>query len=331
MRFSSAQSEFAAEMPVYPASSSRQPRGSVGLLPRRIVLTGAHSMLKKSLAIWAMGAVLIAASGATRADAGPTLHQVYQAAQSGRLDQAQAMMNQVLQAHPNSAKAHFVEAEILAKAGRLGRAGVELAAAQRLEPGLPFAKPQAVAALSSRIAAPQATPFASGGVPLQRPAPSLPWGLILLGVGVLAMLVWFVRSMRRSAAPLAMGGGMMGGGMMGGAPGMAGQPYMGGVSPGGVFGGGLGGGGLGSGIVSGLATGAAVGAGMVAGEALVNHFMHGNSNPLGAVDPALGGQTGWDAQPDDMGGNDFGVSDPGSWDDGSGLADNMDVGGNDWS
>ena len=56
------------------------------------------------------------------ADDAPTLHQVYQAAEAGRLDEAQAMMGKVIQAHPDSAKAHFVDAEILAKQGRLGNA-----------------------------------------------------------------------------------------------------------------------------------------------------------------------------------------------------------------
>jgi hypothetical protein len=278
------------------------------------------------MAVFAIG--LASAGALARADTAPTLHQVYQAAQSGRLDQAQAMMNQVIAAHPNSAKAHFVEAEILAKAGQTGRAQAELATAQRLEPGLPFAKPQAVAALSARLTAPQSQQV----MPLTTAAsrPSLPWGLILLGGGVLALLVWFVRAMRRNAAPQAFGGvnaigGMPGGGM----PGGMGQPYMGmGGAP---MGGGMMGGGLGSGIMSGLATGAAVGAGMVAGEALANHFMHGNSPSIGGVDPGLANQPGWDNVPDTMGGNDFGVNDPGSWDDNSGLADNSDLGGDDWS
>jgi hypothetical protein len=60
------------------------------------------------------------------ADNLPTVHQVYQAAESGRLDDAHRMIGQVLQAHPESAKAHFVDAEILAKQGALSNAKNEL-------------------------------------------------------------------------------------------------------------------------------------------------------------------------------------------------------------
>ena len=58
-------------------------------------------------------AFVLASISAQAAD--PSLNQVYQAAQSGNLGGALGMMDQVLRDHPNSAKAHFVEAELLAK------------------------------------------------------------------------------------------------------------------------------------------------------------------------------------------------------------------------
>ena len=51
----------------------------------------------------------------------PTVHQIYEAAESGHLDEAQQMMNQVLQDHPGSGKAHYVQAELYAREGGLGR------------------------------------------------------------------------------------------------------------------------------------------------------------------------------------------------------------------
>ena len=51
------------------------------------------------------------------------------------------MMDQVLRHPPNSATAHFVMAELLAKEGRVSNARSELATAERLAPGLPFALP----------------------------------------------------------------------------------------------------------------------------------------------------------------------------------------------
>jgi Flp pilus assembly protein TadD len=61
------------------------------------------------------------------------------------------MMQQVLVAHPNSAKAHFVQAELSARQGNLARAQEELTTAEKLAPGLPFAKPESGAATAQSI------------------------------------------------------------------------------------------------------------------------------------------------------------------------------------
>jgi len=81
-----------------------------------------------------------------------TMHEVYTAAQAGKFDQAQAMMDKVLRDHPKSAKAHFVESELLAKQGRMTNAEAEFKTAERLAPGLPFAKPASVEQLQARLA-----------------------------------------------------------------------------------------------------------------------------------------------------------------------------------
>ena len=52
----------------------------------------------------------------------PTIGQVYEAANSGHLDEAQQMMSQVLRDHPQSARAHYVAAEVYARAGDSARA-----------------------------------------------------------------------------------------------------------------------------------------------------------------------------------------------------------------
>ena len=78
----------------------------------------------------------ILCSIASHAADDPTMHQVYEMARSGNLDEAQSMMQKVLKDHPNSAKAHFVEAELLAKQGRYASAQAELNNADRLAPGL---------------------------------------------------------------------------------------------------------------------------------------------------------------------------------------------------
>jgi hypothetical protein len=82
---------------------------------------------------------------------------------------------------------------------------------------------------------------------------------------------------------------------------------------------------MGSGIAGGLASGLAVGAGVVAGEELAHHFLDGGHREGGVIPSADAAEPGYSNS--DMGGNDFGANDPGSWDDGGGGGG----GGDDWS
>jgi len=72
-----------------------------------------------------------------------------------------------------------------------------------------------------------------------------------------------------------------------------------------------------------LATGAAVGAGIVAGEELMHHFTDHDRERDVVYETPPSNNDNWN-RPDDMGGNDFGVSDSSSWDSGSSS------GGDDW-
>ena len=257
----------------------------------------------------------------------PSLHEVYQAANSGKIDDAQRMMKEVLLAHPNSGKAHYVEAELLAKQANLKQAANELATAEKLAPGLPFATPQAVSSLRETISRHSSSSVAPAPAKVQhapfaaQPAheePSFPWGMLFIGLGLIAFIVWASKLMSRRNA---LGGsGPSQPGFGGYRPAYPTAPY--GGSPQGYGAPGAApaaGSGLGSQMLGGLATGAAVGAGVVAGEALMHHFMDGNkATPTN--DRAF---STYDSIPDlpstplnDMGGNDFGISDNSSWEDG---------------
>jgi hypothetical protein len=196
--------------------------------------------------------------------ANPTPHEVYEAARAGHLSEAQQMMNLVLKQHPQSGEAHYVAAELYAREGNYSAARSELATAETLAPGLPFAKSDSVQRLQRQLAQGRGT----------RAAPqyersnsavhtAVPWGLILIVVGAIAVMWAVVR--RRSAAAVYQ--------QYGGNPAVAG-----GVPPGYGPGPGYGpaGGGIGSGIAGGLASGLAVGAGVVAGEELAHRFLDGN-------------------------------------------------------
>jgi hypothetical protein len=269
--------------------------------------------------------------------ADPTIQQVYAAAEAGNFTAAQNMMDQVLRDHPNSGKAHFAEAELLAKQGRMSNAETELNTAERLAPGLPFAKPASVQNLKDRIAASRSaatrTSYAPRQVQQVQQAPAagsgMPWGLLFVALILIGFIAFAVRFMgrRNTVSYVPASGGNMGG--YGGGPGM--QSYGGGVGPmGPVGGGGIGGGGIGSGIVGGLATGAALGAGMVAGEALMHHFTDGDRNETYVPPPQQRNDNYTPYVPDDnMGGNDFGINDDSSWDDNSGGGGGGG-GGDDW-
>jgi thioredoxin-like negative regulator of GroEL len=112
------------------------------------------------IAQWLLIAMLLGA-GLAMAQSEPNMAQIYATAQAGKLDDAQAMIQQVLLAHPKSSKALFVQAELYARQGRLGNARASLASAETLSPGLPFAKPDAVRALRTQLAS---RPVTSSGV-----------------------------------------------------------------------------------------------------------------------------------------------------------------------
>jgi uncharacterized protein len=247
----------------------------------------------------------------TFADALPTVDQIYQAEQAGHLDQAQQMVSQVLKEKPNSAKAHFVQAELFAKQGYLSQARSELNDAERLDASEDFAKPHALQELKAQLGEHRA----AGSQMAQLSARSethFPWGTVLILALVVGALMMLFR--RRSTYVQQYPAG--------GTPGMGGGPGYGpGYGPGP-----MGGGGVGSGIAGGLASGLAVGAGVVAGEELAHHFLDGGREP-GASGFVPSADAAEPNNNSDAGGNDFGVNDAGSWDDGGSSGG----GGDDWS
>ena len=250
-----------------------------------------------------------------------SMHDVYLAAEAGKFNEAQAMMDKVFHDHPDSAKAHYVEAELLAKQGRLSGAADELNTAERLKPGLPFAKPQALQKLKAQIASAHSTePQKRSQSYTSSNNNGTPWGMIFLMIGLIAFIYfvakWMARRNPPTVSPSGYPAGFNGNSQQYGNPqpyGGPGAPMMAPTS-----------GGIGSGILGGLATGAALGAGMVAGEALMHHFTDGDRGNNGN---SLFNEANANSAPEtnyDMGGSDFGVADNSSWDDNSG-------GGDDWT
>ena len=300
------------------------------------------STLRRCAQHLALAAVLVTSVGAAYAQAEPSLKQIYDTAQSGKVAEAQVMVQQVLTLHPKSAKAHFVQAELFARQGNAPRAREALAEADKLAPGLPFANATAVSALREQLAVKAAVAPSRQAlddtVKAAAPAPassSFPLGLgLALGGAAIGAAILFSR--RKSAAvpvssPSAYGNAPanfnpnpgMGGGMGSGLSGPQtfgagnapapnyGNPAYGQPVP--SAGGGMSG--MGGRLAGGLATGLAVGAGVMAAQAIGNSFAHRNE----------GGHTD---KPADKAG-DTATGNPGSLaqDAGQPLVGNQDFGG----
>ncbi len=279
-------------------------------------------MLKNVTYGFVLLATMFFFNGVAFAADSPTLDQVYTAAHSGKLEDAQKMMDIVLKEHPNSAKAHFVEAELLAKQGQMGKAETELNNAEHLKPDLSFANPQAVQDLKNRIAATHRVSQSPASSFQAESGNSFPWGMLFIGVGVIA-IIFFIMRAKNSRNPATAPSNYQPGMQNTAASPSPMQSYGGGMAPMAPAGGGIG-----SGIMGGLATGAAVGVGMVAVEALAHHFMDGEHSSTSSSAPVAdtGGRSS-----NDMGGADFGIADNSSWTDNSSVADNSsDVSGSDW-
>lgn len=279
--------------------------------------------------------VSLMGAGVAMAQAEPTMAQIYATAQAGKLDDAQLMVQQVLIAHPKSAKAFFVQAELSARQGKLEHARESLATAEQIAPGLPFAKPEAVQALraelSTKVQSRSITqPSVSYAAP-QAPAPSSnTWVLPLVLAGGVMVAGYFIF---RRRAPQAMVQQPVYGNQSGlngpqnfgmgstAMPPQAAYPQpgypQGYPQPAGT--------GLGGRIMGGVATGLAVGAGVMAAEAIGRNLMGGHNSVAPQVDPLDNNRFEPLAQNTDMGGANFGISDT-SWDDAGGG----DAGGGDW-
>ena len=93
------------------------------------------------------------------------MKQIYQAATTGHLDQAQQMITEVLANHPGSAKAHWVQAELFAKEGKVNLARSEVLEAERLNPGLTEFSPKSVRELKVQLGLP--VPTTETRIPLE--------------------------------------------------------------------------------------------------------------------------------------------------------------------
>lgn len=161
---------------------------------------------------------LVAASFAALAGSAfalPTMGEVQSEIGKGHYARAEEMTREVVTAKPDSAKARYVYAEILAHNQRFALAAEEAAQARKLDPKLSFTEPEkfktftqllarqqssgiASPALSSATFAPKPSQFAeSAPVTHGGGMPAWAWGGV---VGLLAMLAWRALGTRQQQA-----------------------------------------------------------------------------------------------------------------------------------
>jgi hypothetical protein len=237
----------------------------------------------------------------------PSVDGVQAEVNRGNYAQAEAMMREVVAAKPNSAKAHYLYAEILAHNKSFDLAAQEARLARQNDPAIKFTSPEkfrnfeeliqreqriaATPAVSPRQAAPapvRQQQQAAQSAAADRSLPGWVWGL---GGAILAFVIWrmVTASQRRQQQALMMPMSAAGTGMAtyGGAPygggGVMQQPGYGPMAPQG-----------GSGM---LGTGLAVAGGFAAGMMAEKLFDGSSSHRAAAADGGYAneaGQAGFD-------------------------------------
>lgn len=272
-------------------------------------------MKRKMMLVAACAAVLWSAA----AFALPSANDVQAAVKSGDYPRAETMMQEVVAAKPQSAKAHYLYAEILAHDAKFTEAAAQARRARELDPALSFTtdpekfksferlleREQAGPAVTPQATVPATHVNTAPAIPQQAASSGIPGWVWVGGFAILAFLIFRAVSRRAMANNMATAGYATQGGGYGMNPGMQQPGYGPGYGPAPGAGGGL------------LRTGLAA-AGGVAGGMLLERMLEGNRH-------------------DENQGNNYGAQ-GGSFDNGSGQAaselENRPVdfgsGGNDW-
>ncbi|MDB5858918.1 MAG: hypothetical protein JWQ76_2607 [Ramlibacter sp.] len=219
----------------------------------------------------------------------PSVEAVQAQVQHGNYAQAEGMMREVVAARPDSARAHYVYAEILAHDRHFDQAAQELRTARQIAPDLGFTQPDRFRAFEHELGSEQSAARGNHEVPGGRPkapamqsmlgsgrggVPGLAW---VVGAAAIAVLLWRGFSGRSLAAPMPSAPAMTA--PAGSAPAGYGAP-----PPGSAYGPGIGSNAAGSSL---LGTGLAAAGGLATGM-LVEKLLDGRSASAGVPATAAG-------------------------------------------
>jgi hypothetical protein len=224
----------------------------------------------------------------------PSVDDVQSEIAKGNYVKAEQMMREVVAARPDSARARYVYAEILAHDRRFDLAAEELARARKIDPDLKFTQPEKFNEFARLIEREQAS--ARRPVATDRPVSSAPTAAVnpampaasgdgvpmwvwLLGLVAVAAIAWRAFGARRTAPAAAMAGGSASWGGGTAAAGMPPAPGYGPYPPQGQAPG------AGSGLLgTGLAVAGGLAAGVLAEKLIEGHrgsSADNGSSPLG--------------------------------------------------
>ncbi|MFM0205772.1 tetratricopeptide repeat protein [Paraburkholderia sediminicola] len=100
----------------------------------------------------------------------PTVQQIESAMSQGNWQQADAGLSEVLQAHPNNARAHYLYSQVLDREGRYADALAQVQQAKTLDPQIRFTDPTRFAQTEARIRKDAERAGAAGGNTTSRAA-----------------------------------------------------------------------------------------------------------------------------------------------------------------
>jgi len=179
-------------------------------------------MVACAAALWSAAAMAV-----------PTVDDVTAADRAGDYPKAESLVREVIAAKPQSAKAHYILAEILSKEHKFADASAEAHQARDIDPTLKFAgDPQRFRTFEGELAREQARPAAAvtpmrvdapqmaPAVPVQAAGSGIPGWVWVGGIALVLFLIFRSVSRRAVANNLAGGGGYAPQGGFGAQPGM---------------------------------------------------------------------------------------------------------------
>lgn len=142
----------------------------------------------------------------------PSPKDIETAVSQGQLTQAESMLREVIQAKPQSAKAHYELGQVLLREHRAKDAHTELLAAKAMDPSLKFAtSPQqfeTILAQANALPAHSSTPSQTATSVSQQHSGSpsesgFPLTFVWIGIAALLVIALLIRSRRAATAPYA--------------------------------------------------------------------------------------------------------------------------------